>query len=37
MSKFKEFIKTDKKNYDRSLFLQEEIDEDLIIAVRRGH
>ena len=23
MSKFKEFIKTDKKNYDRSLFLQE--------------
>jgi len=37
MAKFKDFIKADKKNYDRTLFLQEEIDEDLIIEVRRGN
>lgn len=37
MRKLKEFVKEDKKNYDRSLFLQEEVDEDLIIAVRRGN
>lgn len=36
-ARFKEFIKADKKNYDRSLFLQEEVDEDLIITVRRGN
>ena len=35
--KLKQFIKTDKLNYDRTLFLQEEIDEDLIITIRRGH
>ena len=37
MGKFQEFVKTDKTHYDRSLFLQEEVDEDLIIEVRRGH
>lgn len=37
MSKFQEFIKDDKLNHDRSLFLQEEVDEDLIITVRRNH
>ena len=37
MAKFGEFVKADKKNYDRTLFLQEEVDEDLIITVRRGH
>lgn len=26
MGKFKEFIKADKQNYDRTLFLQEEVD-----------
>ena len=36
-NKLKEFIKNDKKNYDRSLFLQEEVDDDLIITVRRGN
>lgn len=36
-NKLKEFIKMDKKNHDRSLFLQEEVDEDLIIPVRRGN
>ena len=30
-------MKTDKSFVDRSLFLQEEVDEDLIIEVRRGH
>jgi len=34
--RFKEFVKEDKKLHDRTLFLQEEVDEDLIIAVRRG-
>ena len=30
-------MKLDKKNHDRTLFQQEEIDEDLIITVRRGY
>lgn len=37
LNKLRQFIKEDKKKHDRSLFLQEEVDEDLIIRVRRGH
>jgi hypothetical protein len=37
IKKLREFIKADKLNQDRSLFLQDEVDPDLIIAVRRGH
>ena len=37
MGKFKEAVKEDKTHHDRTLFLQEEPDPDLIIAVRRGN
>ncbi len=36
MQKFKKLIKEDKLKHDRTLFLQEDIDDDLIIHVRRG-
>jgi hypothetical protein len=37
VKKLLEFIKADKLNHNRSLFLQEEVDPDLIIEVRRGY